>query len=172
MRYGTGTRCVPKSDAQPLPSHGHHTFTCGAFCDTVNIKTRTLLATPSSIDTKRTTTTVTRAPSNTDILEARIYARVDENGDRISQSVMDAVIEVLDELDWREPTRPRKPYRVHSVRYSDGRGDSGTSIVEIEVPSADVQSAWLIGNGEFTVAARSTSQWSRLRSTIRKIARR
>lgn len=115
---------------------------------------------------------MTRAPSNTDILEARIYARVGENGDRISQSVMDAVIEVLDELDWREPTRPRKAYRVHSVRYSDGRGDSGTSIVEVEVPSADVQSAWLIGNGEFTVAARSTSQWSRLRSIIRKIARR
>lgn len=96
-----------------------------------------------------------RVMSPLDLLEKRLYERFEDHGDHVNSTVMDSIVEVLEELRWREPTRSGKPYRVRSVTYSDEYGSSGTSIVELEVPSADVRSEWLIGDGEWTIARRA-----------------
>lgn len=101
-----------------------------------------------------------------DLLEKKIRDAMESYGDRVKQSQMDAMFDVLDELEWREPTTPARPWFVHGAQYSDRTGKSGTSIIEIEIPTDEIDTDWFTTNNEWTIASRvamasQTSWWRR-----------
>lgn len=86
-----------------------------------------------------------------DLLEKRIGDKLESLGEhRFSRSQWDAVFDSLEDLNWREPPRSVGARKIVAVYYSDGTGDAGTSIVELEVPRSEVSAAWF--GGEWTIA--------------------